>query len=70
MRISRTTCTEFSFRVPFDAAQYRLLQAELKKIIDPEKDSLRFYMLGNGYQTKNEYFGAKTTYNPEGTLIL
>ena len=58
------------FECLLDAAQYRLLQAELKKIIAPEKDSLRFYMLGNGYQTKIEHFGAKTTYNPEGTLIL
>ena len=39
---------------------------ELKKIIDPEKDSLRFYMLGNSYQTKIEHFGVKNDIYPRG----
>jgi CRISPR/Cas system-associated endoribonuclease Cas2 len=41
-----------------------------KGIIDPDKDSLRFYSLGNKYQSKVEHMGAKNAYAPEGTLIL
>ena len=58
------------FECLLDAAQYRALQAELKSIIDPERDSLRFYTLGNKYQSRIEHFGAKTTYAPEEVLLL
>lgn len=58
------------FECLVDAAQYRMLQSELKAIIDPNKDSLRFYSLGNKYQSKVEHVGAKQAYSPEGTLIL
>ena len=53
-----------------DAEQSRSLQAKLLKIMDPEKDSLRFYYLGNKYENKVEHFGCKQTYLPEDTLIL
>ena len=53
-----------------DAAQCRMLQAKLCSIMDAEKDSLRFYYLGNKYESKIEHFGAKQTYEPEGALIL
>ena len=39
-------------------------------IMDPEKDSLRFYYLGNNYEKKVEHFGARQTYRPEDTLIV
>ena len=39
-------------------------------LMDEKKDSLRFYYLGNRYQTRIEHFGAKTGYEPEGALIL
>ena len=58
------------FECLLDAAQYRILQAELKAIIDPEKDSLRFYALGNNYQSKVIHVGAKTAYAPEEVLML
>ena len=53
-----------------DPAQYKLLQARLLEIIDPEKDSLRFYQLGNKYQSKIEHFGVKASYEPEGVLLV
>lgn len=53
-----------------DAAQCKLLQAKLCSIMDPEKDSLRFYYLGNKYQTKIEHFGVKESYEPEGVLMV
>ena len=58
------------FECLLDTAQYRKLQNELCKIIDPEKDSLRFYYLGNNYETKTEHFGVKAGYNPEGVLMI
>ena len=53
-----------------DAAQCKMLQAKLCAIMDPEKDSLRFYYLGNRYDRKIEHFGCKPTYQPEGPLLL
>lgn len=58
------------FECLLDAAQYRLLQSELAGLIDPQKDSLRFYSLGNHYQTKVLHIGAKQAYAPEAPLIL
>ena len=40
------------------------------KLIDEEKDSLRFYYLGNHWARRVEHFGAKETYDPEGVLII
>lgn len=58
------------FECLVDPAQYKLLQARLLEIIDPEKDSLRFYQLGDRYQNKIQHFGAKMTYEPEGVLLV
>ncbi len=51
-------------------AQYRKLQHELCGIMDPEKDSLRFYCLGKKYENRIEHFGCKQTYLPEEPMIL
>lgn len=64
----RVQCSVFECLL--DAAQCRMLQAKLCTIMDAEKDSLRFYYLGNKYESKIEHFGAKQTYEPEGALIL
>lgn len=58
------------FECLLDAAQYKLLKAELSQLIDPQKDSLRFYELGNRYASKVEHVGAKATYEPEGVLMI
>ena len=58
------------FECLLDAAQCRSLQNTLCKLIDPEKDSLRFYYLGNRYESKIEHFGSKPAYNPENPMIL
>ncbi len=58
------------FECLLDPAQYKLLQAKLLEIIDREKDSLRFYQLGDKYQNKIEHFGAKASYEPEGVLLV
>lgn len=38
--------------------------------MDPKRDSLRFYYLGNHYAKKIEHFGCKTTYLPEEPLLI
>lgn len=58
------------FECKLDAAQCRSLQAKLVSMIDPEKDSLRFYYLGNHYQSKVEHFGCKHTYMPDDVLMV
>lgn len=58
------------FECLLDATQCKMLKAKLLDIMDKEKDSLRFYYLGNNYSTRIEHYGIKETYNPEGTLIV
>ena len=64
----RVQCSVFECLL--DTAQCRALQAKLCSIMDPEKDSLRFYYLGNRYESKIEHFGAKTSYMPEEPIII
>ncbi len=58
------------FECLLDAAQCRSLQHTLCQIMDPERDSLRFYYLGKKYENKIEHFGCKQTYSPEDTLMV
>ena len=58
------------FECLLGAAQSRALQEKLRKIMDPERDSLRFYYLGNKYENKVEHFGVRPSYEPEGTLMI
>ena len=63
-------CVNYGFECKLDPAQYKLLQAKLCAIMAPERDSLRFYSLGNRYEQKIEHFGCKQTYLPDEPLIL
>lgn len=58
------------FECVLDAAKCREVQHILEQIIDKEKDSLRFYYLGNHYQSKVEHIGAKPTLDVEDTLLI
>ena len=58
------------FECFLDNAQSIALKATLEDIIDTEKDSLRFYYLGNKYQTKIEHIGVDRGIAPDQTLIL
>lgn len=58
------------FECLLNPAQCRMLKAKLISVMDRNLDSLRFYYLGDRYQTKIEQFGAKPSYDPEGTLIV
>ena len=77
LRLVAKQCVNYGQRVQnsvfeclLTAAQCRMLQGKLLSIIDEQKDSLRFYYLGNSYENKTEHFGAKPGYDPEGILIV
>ena len=58
------------FECHVDAAECKVLKHRLEQAIDTERDSLRFYYLGNRYQSKVEHIGAKETIDMEEPLIL
>ena len=69
-------CTNYGQRVQnsvfeciLDPAQLRQVKHILSELIDPEKDSLRFYYLGKQWHQKVEHIGAKASIDLEGTLI-
>ena len=70
-------CTNYGRRVQnsvfeciLDNAQCVTLKAILADIIDESVDSLRFYYLGNKYQTKVEHMGVDLGIAVDDTLIL
>ncbi|KAF0203031.1 MAG: CRISPR-associated [Bacteroidetes bacterium] len=58
------------FECLIDPAQFAELKHRLESIMDAEKDSLRYYMLGNKWESKIEHVGTKQSYNPEGPMII
>lgn len=70
-------CTNYGRRVQnsvfeciLDNAQCVMLKSILTEIIDENVDSLRFYYLGNKYQTKVEHIGVDRGIAADDTLIL
>jgi CRISPR-associated protein Cas2 len=53
-----------------DAAKCREVKALLVDLIDKDKDSLRFYYLGNQYKGKVEHIGAKESFDVTEPLIF
>lgn len=58
------------FECVMNNAKCRQVKSILEKIIDKEKDSIRFYYLGDNYKHKVEHMGIKVSYDVEGPLIL
>lgn len=58
------------FECIMDAAKCREVKQILEDIIDKEKDSLRFYYLGDKYKVKVEHIGAKVAVKVDEPLIL
>ena len=58
------------FECILDNAQCIMLKAVLSDIIDKECDSLRFYYLGNKYQTKIEHIGMEKGISADDILIM
>jgi CRISPR-associated protein Cas2 len=71
------TCLDYGMRVQnsvfeceVSPAQYVVLKNELMDIFDPDKDSLRFYMLGKRGRQKVEHVGAKPTPDPINDALI
>lgn len=58
------------FECVLDEAKCREVQHKLEQIIDKEKDSLRFYYLGNNYKNKVVHMGTKESFDVEDILII
>lgn len=58
------------FELNLDYGNFLKVKDQLLKIINQEKDSLRFYYLGNRWHNKIEHFGAKAGYDSEGLLMI
>jgi CRISPR-associated protein Cas2 len=70
-------CVNFGQRVQnsvfeclVDPTQFAELKHRLESIIDTEKDSLRYYMLGDKWESRIKHIGAKSSYNPEDSMII
>ncbi len=70
-------CTNYGQRVQnsvfecsITPAQMIDLKRSLKKIIDNEKDSIRFYYLGKNWERRVESIGLDETYNPDKGFLL
>jgi CRISPR-associated protein Cas2 len=58
------------FECEVDAATSVKVQKLLESIIDKDKDSLRFYFLGNNYKGKVVHIGAKPSFDVTEPLIV
>lgn len=58
------------FECVFEAAKYAEVKHLLESLIDKEKDSLRFYLLGDNYKSKIEHCGVNLAYDGEGVLMV
>jgi len=58
------------FECLVDPAQWTMLRQRLVDVMDNNKDSMRFYFLGSNWKRRVEHIGAKSTYDPEGPLIV
>jgi CRISPR-associated protein Cas2 len=57
------------FECILDPALLKHLKIRLEKIIDVEKDSVRYYYLGDDWRKRVEHVGAKASIDLEGALI-
>lgn len=58
------------FEVNLEYGKFILLTDRLIRLMDQEKDNLRFYYLGNHWKEKVEQFGVSQKYDSEGLLLF
>ena len=58
------------FECLIDPAQFVELKNSLSNIIDSDKDSLRFYLLGKNWENRVEQIGKNNTYHPLDDAII
>lgn len=71
------TCVNYGIRVQnsvfecmVDSVKMLEIKSKLTQLIDKDKDSLRFYYLGDNYDKKVEHLGAKETIRVDVPLIF
>jgi CRISPR-associated protein Cas2 len=71
------TCEDYGQRVQnsvfeclVEPDQFIMLKSKLLNIIEPDKDSIRFYLLGKNWSRKIEHYGIELAYTQEEPLIL
>lgn len=57
------------FECLLDTARFTQLKHRLTELVDTDKDSLRFYHLGDNWKPRVEHVGAKESLDLEGPLI-
>ena len=70
-------CTNYGQRVQnsvfeclVDGMQFVMIKKQLLDIIDQEKDSVRYYILGDNYRNRVEHVGKKNGIDMSGTLMI
>jgi len=58
------------FECLVDPAQFVELKNSLFKVIESDKDSLRFYILGKNWENRVEQMGRNNTYHPIDDAII
>ena len=58
------------FELLVDPAQLVELKEILRRIMDEEKDSIRFYRLGSNWRPRVECFGRGLRYEQDGVIML
>ncbi len=69
-------CTNYGRRVQnsvfeclVDSTQFAMIKKQIADIIDEEKDSVRYYLLGEQYKNRIEHIGKGSGVDLSGTLI-
>ena len=58
------------FECIMDTAKAREVKEKILKLIDKDKDSLRFYYLGEKYKNKVEHYGTEECFDLEDSLLI
>ena len=73
----RRMCAEWGVAVQdsvyeceLDASQYRSLKEKLGGLIQPDRDSIRFYLLGNRFQRRIETLGRERVQWDRETYVI
>lgn len=77
LRQAAKACLDYGQRVQnsvfeclVDPGQLVTVRARLLKIINPNTDSLRIYLLGADWDRRVEHHGANPSFDPTGPLVV
>jgi len=58
------------FECEVDSAKLLVVKEKLKRLVNEEKDSLRFYSIGYNNRNRVEHFGAKPSFDVNDPLVV